>query len=94
MKFSSSTPPNTNIFKQAIIKSLNENKQLVFSKKLTISQICQNKYKTNEEENIEFPLVEISGIKVIIDVPNSDDKLTGLICFFDNRTLFINGIKD
>ena len=82
MKFSSSTPPNTNIFKQAIIKSLNENKQLVFSKKLTISQICQNKYKTNEEENIEFPLVEISGIKVIIDVPNSDDKLTGQYMLF------------
>ena len=94
MKFSSSTPPKTNIFKQAIIKPLNENKQLVFSKKLTISQICQNKYKTNEEENIEFPLVEISDIKDIIDVPNSDNKLTGLICFFDNRTLFINGIKD
>ena len=82
MKFSSSTPPKTNIFKQAIIKSLNENKQLVFSKKLTISQICQNKYKTNEEENIEFPLVEISGIKVIIDVPNSDDKLTGQYMLF------------
>ena len=94
MKFSSSTPPNTNIFKQAIIKSLNENKQLVFSKKLTISQICQNKSQSNEEENIEFPLVEISDIKDIIDVPDSDNKLTGLICFFDNRTLFINGIKD
>ena len=94
MKFSTSTPPNTNIFKQAIIKSLNENKQLVFSKKLTISQICQNKSQSNEEENIEFPLVEISDIKDIIDVPDSDNKLTGLICFFDNRTLFINGIKD
>ena len=82
MKFSSSTPPNTNIFKQAIIKPLNENKQLVFSKKLTISQICQNKYKTNEEENIEFPLVEISDIKDIIDVPNSDDKLTGQYMLF------------
>ena len=94
MKFSTSTPPNTNIFKQAIIKSLNENKQLVFSKKLTISQICQNKSQSNEQENIEFPLVEISDIKDIIDVPDSDNKLTGLICFFDNRTLFINGIKD
>ena len=43
MKFSTQTPPNTNIFKQAIIKSLNENKQLIFSKKLTISQLGKNK---------------------------------------------------
>ena len=99
MKYSANSPPNTNIFKQAIIKSLNENKQLVFSKKLTISQICQNnnnekKDELKDEDNIEFPLVEISDIKDIIDIPNSDNKLTGLICFFDNRTLFINGIKD
>jgi hypothetical protein len=95
MKYSASSPPNTNIFKQAIIKSLNENKQLVFSKKLTISQICQNNNnEKKDEDNIEFPLVEISDIKDIIDIPNSDNKLTGLICFFDNRTLFINGIKD
>lgn len=99
MKYSASSPPNTNIFKQAIIKSLNENKQLVFSKKLTISQICQNnnnekKDEIKDEDNIEFPLVEISDIKDIIDIPNSDNKLTGLICFFDNRTLFINGIKE
>ena len=98
MKYSASSPPNTNIFKQAIIKSLNENKQLVFSKKLTISQICQNnnneKDEVKDEDNIEFPLVEISDIKDIIDIPNSDNKLTGLICFFDNRTLFINGIKE
>ena len=39
-------------------------------------------------------MVEISDIKDIIDISNSDNKLTGLICFFDNRTLFINGIKD
>lgn len=98
MKYSASSPPNTNIFKQAIIKSLNENKQLVFSKKLTISQICQNnnneKDEVKDEDNIEFPLVEISDIKDIIDIPNSDNKLTGLICFFDNRTLFLNGIKE
>ena len=95
MKYSASSPPNTNIFKQAIIKSLNENKQLVFSKKLTISQICQNNNnEKKDEDNIEFPLVEISDIKDIIDISNSDNKLTGLICFFDNRTLFINGIKD
>ena len=95
MKYSANSPPNTNIFKQAIIKSLNENKQLVFSKKLTISQICQNNNnEKKDEDNIEFPLVEISDIKDIIDIPNSDNKLTGLICFFDNRTLFINGIQD
>lgn len=98
MKFSTETPQNTNIFKQAIIKSLNENKQLVFSKKLTInksssSDLGQNK-NNNEEENMEFPLVEISDIKDIIDIPNTENKLTGLICFFDNRTIFINEIKN
>lgn len=95
MKFSFESPPNSNIFKQAIVKSINENKQLVFSKKLTISQSCQNK-KTNEnnDENIEFPLVEISDIKDIVDIPDSNGKLTGIVCFFDNRTLFIDGIKN
>ena len=100
MKFSTETPPNTNIFKQTIIKSLNENKQLVFSKKLTISQINQNKDNNisndnkKEDEIIQFPLVEISDIKDIIDIPNTENKLTGLICFFDNRALFINEIKN
>ena len=102
MKFSTPTFPNTNIFKQAIIKSLNENKQLIFSKKLTISQINQNNNIKNnieqnekeKEENIIFPLVEISDIKDIIDIPNTDNKLTGLICFFDNRTIFIDEIKE
>ena len=86
---------NSNIFKQAIVKSINENKQLVFSKKLTITQSCQNK-KTNEnnDENIEFPLVEISDIKDIVDIPDSNGKLTGIVCFFDNRTLFIDGVKN
>ena len=100
MKFSTQTPPNTNIFKQAIIKSLNENKQLIFSKKLTISQLGHNK-DTNlnndikkEEEIIQFPLVEISDIKDVIDIPNSENKLTGIVCFFDNRTLFINEINN
>ena len=99
MKFSFESPPNSNIFKQAIVKSINENKQLVFSKKLTInkssssSDLGQNK-NNNEEENMEFPLVEISDIKDIIDIPNTENKLTGLICFFDNRTIFINEIKN
>jgi hypothetical protein len=100
MKFSTQTPPNTNLFKQAIIKSLNENKQLIFSKKLTITQINQKNNKNiseqnekEEEENIIFPLVEISDIKDIIDIPNTDNKLTGIVCFFDNRTIFIDGIK-
>ena len=100
MKFSTQTPPNTNLFKQAIIKSLNENKQLIFSKKLTRTQINQNNINRNiseqsvkEEENIIFPLVEISDIKDIIDIPNTDNKLTGIVCFFDNRTIFIDGIK-
>ena len=87
MKFSAETPPNTNIFKQAIIKSLNENKQLIFSKKLTISQSASN-------ENAEFPLVEISDIKDIIDIPNTNAKLTGILCFFDKRTLFIESILE
>ena len=43
---------------------------------------------------MEFPLVEISDIKDIIDIPNTENKLTGLICFFDNRTIFINEIKN
>ena len=99
MKFSTETPPNTNIFKQAIIKSINENKQLVFSRKLTISQlpnstVTTNNSNNNEEENMGFPLVEISDIKDIIDIPSTENKLTGLICFFDNRTVFIDEIKN
>jgi hypothetical protein len=96
MKFSFESASNTNIFKQAIVKCLNENKQLIFSKKLTI---CQNKMpngkdENNEDNNDDFPLVEIADIKDIIDIPNSNDKLTGIICFFDNRTSFINGIQN
>ena len=83
MKYSAETPPNSNIFKQAIIKSLNENKQLIFSKKLTISQ-----------NSSEFPLVEISDIKDIIDIPDTNGKLTGIICFFDNRSLFIEEMNN
>ena len=98
MKFSIETPPNTNIFKQAIIKSLNENKQLIFSKKLTICQSpCQKRNKndfTSNEEFPEFPLMEITDIKDIIDIPNTEGKLTGLICFFDKRTLFLESIFD
>ena len=79
MKFSTGTPPNTNIFKQTIIKPLNENKQLVFSKKLTISQINQSKYNNisndnkKEKEIIQFPLAELSDIKNIIDIPNTEN---------------------
>ena len=82
MKISSTTPANVNIFKQAIIKSLNENTQLVFSRKLTIS--CNH-------EN--FPAIEISDIRDIIDIPNTENQLTGIICFFDNRTNFLNFLK-
>ena len=82
MKFSTETPPNSNIFKQAIIKSINENKQLIFSKKLTISQ------------SSEFPLVEITDIKDIIDIPNTDGRLTGIIVFFDKRISFIESINE
>ena len=81
MKFSTETPPNSNIFKQAIMKSINENKQLIFSKKLTISQ------------SSEFPLVEITDIKDIIDIPNTDGRLTGIIVFFDKRISFIESIN-
>ena len=96
MKFSIETPPNSNIFKQAIIKSLNENKQLIFSKKLTICQSSyQNNINNNSDINIqyqEFPLMEITDIKDIIDIPNTEGKLSGIICFFDKRTLFIEVI--
>lgn len=92
MKFSIETSPNTNIFKQAIIKSLNENKQLIFSKKLTISQSLPQNNPSND--NINFPLVEISDIKDITDIPNTEGKLTGIICFFDKRSLFIEAIND
>ena len=98
MKLSIETPPNTNIFKQGIIKSLNENKQLIFSKKLTI---CQSSIKNSinnnsplNEEYSEFPLMEITDIKDIIDIQNTEGKLTGLICFFDKRTLFIEALND
>ena len=92
MKFSIETSPNTNIFKQAIIKSLNENKQLIFSKKLTISQSLPQNNPSND--GINFPLVEISDIKDITDIPNTEGKLTGIICFFDKRSLFIEAIND
>ena len=82
MKFSTETLPNSNIFKQAIMKSINENKQLIFSKKLTISQ------------SSEFPLVEIADIKDIIDIPNTDGRLTGIIVFFDKRISFIESINE
>ena len=82
MKFSTEIPPNSNIFKQAIMKSINENKQLIFSKKLTISQ------------SSEFPLVEITDIKDIIDIPNTDGRLTGIIVFFDKRISFIESINE
>jgi hypothetical protein len=82
MKFSTETPQNSNIFKQAIMKSINENKQLIFSKKLTISQ------------SSEFPLVEITDIKDIIDIPNTDGRLTGIIVFFDKRISFIESINE
>ena len=92
MKFSIDTSPNTNIFKQTIIKSLNENKQLIFSKKLTISQSLPQNNPSND--NINFPLVEISDIKDITDILNTEGKLTGIICFFDKRSLFIEAIND
>ena len=82
MKFSTEIPPNSNIFKQAIMKSINENKQLIFSKKLTVSQ------------SSEFPLVEITDIKDIIDIPNTDGRLTGIIVFFDKRISFIESINE
>ena len=82
MKFSTETTPNSNIFKQAIMKSINENKQIIFSKKLTISQ------------SSEFPLVEITDIKDIIDIPNTDGRLTGIIVFFDKRISFIESINE
>ena len=44
MKFTFETPPNSNIFKQAIIKSLNENKQLIFSNCFKIKKLF-NKIK-------------------------------------------------
>ena len=64
------------------MKSINENKQLIFSKKLTISQ------------SSEFPLVEITDIKDIIDIPNTDGRLTGIIVFFDKRISFIESINE
>ena len=97
MKFSFTSSPNTNPFKQSILKSINENKQLVFSKKLTITQSTPIKTQNNStisENDLEFPLVEISDIKDIIDIPETDNKLSGLICFFDNRTSFIMEIKN
>ena len=73
------------------------NKQLIFSKKLTI---CQSPYQNNINNNSditneyqEFPLMEITDIKDIIDIPNTEGKLTGIICFFDKRTLFIENIN-
>jgi hypothetical protein len=36
--------------------------------------------------------MEITDIKDIIDIPNTEGKLSGIICFFDKRTLFIEVI--
>ena len=92
MNFSSQTSPSTNLFKQTIIKSINANKQLVFSKKLTIVQNSNTNDSKVEEDNLNFPLIDIADIKDIIDIPDTNDKLTGLVCFFDKRTSFISNI--
>ena len=70
---------NNNIFKQTIIKSLKDNEQLIYSKKINIS--------INDINN--FPLCEISDIKNIIDI---DNNLVGIICFFDNRMNFYQNL--
>ena len=73
---------NNNIFKQSIIKSLKDNEQLIYSKKINIA--------INDLNN--FPLCEISDIKSIIDI---DNNLVGIICFFDNRmNFYLNLIKN
>ena len=92
MSFSFQSTPNTNLFKQTIIKAINSNKQLVFSKKLTVTQNNSINNNLNEEDNFYFPLIDISGIKDIIDIQNTNNKLTGLVCFFDKRTSFISNI--
>ena len=68
-----------NIFKQSILKSLKDNEQLIYSKKINIS--------INNVNN--FPLCEISEIKNIIDI---DNDLTGIVCFFDNRIEFYQNL--
>ena len=70
---------NNNIFKQSIIKSLKDNEQLIYSKKINIA--------INDLNN--FPLCEISDIKSIIDI---DNNLVGIICFFDNRMNFYQNL--
>ena len=70
---------NNNIFKQKIKKSLKDNEQLIYSKKINIS--------INDINN--FPLCEISDIRNIIDV---DNNLVGIICFFDNIMNFYQNL--
>ena len=59
-----------NIFKQTIAKSLKDNEQLIYSKKINIS--------INDINN--FPLCEISDIRNIIDI---DNNLVGIISIGD-----------
>jgi len=63
-------------------KSLDDNSQLVFSKKITVSTI-------NPEDNI--PNSEILDIQEIKNLEGMFD--TALICFVDNRTIFYNCLK-
>jgi hypothetical protein len=63
-------------------KSLSDNSQLVFSKKMTVSTI-------NPQDNI--PYSEILDIEEIKNLNENSD--TALIFYTDNRTIFYNSLK-
>jgi hypothetical protein len=63
-------------------KSLSENSQIVFSKKITVATVNQETYLPYSE------ILDLQEVKNIENLKNS-----ALVCFFDNRTIFYHTIK-
>jgi hypothetical protein len=75
---------NSNDFgwSKSFSKSISENSQIVFSKKLTVATISQD---------IGLPYSEILDLQEIKNLENLNN--SALVCFCDNRTIFYHSIK-
>ena len=63
-------------------KSMSENSQIVFSKKITVATV-------NQETSLPYSeILDIQEVKILENVRNS-----ALVCFCDNRTILYNTIK-
>lgn len=64
-------------------KSMSENSQIIFSKKLTVATV-------NQDTGLPYSeILDLQEIKNIENINNS-----ALVCFCDNRTIFFNNVKD